>query len=110
MNLKEMVRNWLREKKKELNPDTFGEIMDEFIRESACEMVIHKEEGADFFQVEGAGCGAVVDFYIFMNAHAGHVQADAGGNGRKRGSESGAAGGNAGGYAEAGNDQGGGAG
>lgn len=67
-NLKETARQGLQEKKKELNLDTFGEIMDEFIQESACGLVIHKEEGADFFQVEGAGCGAVVDFYIFMNA------------------------------------------
>lgn len=52
----------------ELNPDTFGEIVYDLIRESACELVIHKEEGADFIRVKGVGYGAVVDFFIFMSA------------------------------------------
>ena len=68
MNLKETARKGLQEKQKELNLDAFVEIMDGFIRESAYELVIHKEKGGDLFRIKGAGCGAVVDFYIFMNA------------------------------------------
>ena len=68
MNLKETARQGLREKKKELNLDTFGEIMDGFIRESDCGLLVSKEEGAEDFTVRGAGCGAVIDFYIFLNA------------------------------------------
>ena len=71
MNLKETAREGLAEMKqagKKLNLDTFGEIMDKFIRESAFGVLAYKDEGEEEFHVKGAGCGAVMDFYIFLNA------------------------------------------
>ena len=68
MNLKETARRGLQEKKKELNLENFGEIMDEFIQKSSCGLAVYKEEGEEDFRVEGAGCGAVIDFYIFLCA------------------------------------------
>ena len=54
--------------RKTLNIDTFGEIMDEFIRKSAVGLLVCKEENEEDFTVQGAGCGAVIDFYIMINA------------------------------------------
>ena len=65
MNLRENIDKNMN--KKELNLDTFGEIMDVFIRKSACSMTVFKAENSEEWHVEGAGCGAVVDFYIFLN-------------------------------------------
>ena len=68
MTLKERVRQGLTDEHKGLDIDTFGEIMDRFIRESACALLVHKEEGENEFHVQGVGCGAVTDFYILLNA------------------------------------------
>lgn len=55
----------------ELNIDTFGEIMDDVIHKSKIGMVVTKEENTDEWNVEtSAGCGAVMDFYVGMNALA----------------------------------------
>ena len=68
MDLRTKLREELPGKKKELNLENFGEIMDEFIHKSKCGLMVLKEENSDEFQVKGAGCGAVMDFYIFLNA------------------------------------------
>ena len=53
----------------ELNIDTFGEIMDDVIHKSKIGMVVTKEENSDEWNVEtSAGCGAVMDFFVGMNA------------------------------------------
>lgn len=52
----------------ELNLETFGEMMDKVIEDSRLGLLVTKEEGETEFNVLGAGCGAVLDFYIFLNA------------------------------------------
>ena len=54
--------------RKTLNLDTFGEIMDEFIRKSAVGLLVCKKENEEDWTVRGAGCGSVIDFYIMTNA------------------------------------------
>lgn len=68
MDLRERTRQGLTQEHKQLDLDSFGEIMDNFIHESRCGLLVTKEEGEKDFHVQGAGCGAVVDFYIFLNA------------------------------------------
>ena len=51
-----------------LNLETFGEMMDKVIEASRLGLLVKKEEGETEFDVLGAGCGAVMDFYIFLNA------------------------------------------
>lgn len=51
-----------------LNLETFGEMMDKVIEASRIGMLITKEKNTKDFNVLGAGCGAVMDFYIFLNA------------------------------------------
>lgn len=51
-----------------LNLETFGEMMDKVIEASRLGLLVTKEEGEKDFHVLGAGCGAVMDFYIFLNA------------------------------------------
>ena len=53
--------------KRKMDLDTFGEIMDEFIRETACGVGVQKEEGEEEWTILSAGCGAVIDFYIYLN-------------------------------------------
>ena len=68
MDLRTNLRNELPGKKKELNLENFGEIMDEIISKSKLGLMVMKEENSEEFIVKGAGCGAVMDFYIFLNA------------------------------------------
>lgn len=53
---------------KMLDLETFGEIMDKVIHESKVGILVCKEANSDDWKVKGAGCGAVMDFYIFLNA------------------------------------------
>lgn len=65
------LRDNIQEEKKklsDLNIDTFGEIMDGVIRKSDCRLMVYKDAGSEEWQIRGAGCGAVMDFYIFINA------------------------------------------
>ena len=55
-------------KNQELNLDTFGEIMDDFIHNNKVGLMIMKEPKSDDWEVTGVGMGAVMDFYIFLNA------------------------------------------
>ena len=73
MDLRESIREGFggeegKKKRAMLNIDTFGEIMDEFVHKSKCGLLVTKEENSDRWEVHGAGCGAVLDFYIFLNA------------------------------------------
>jgi len=52
----------------ELNLETFGEMMEKVIVASRLGLLVTKKEGETEFNVLGAGCGAVMDFYIFLNA------------------------------------------
>ena len=54
--------------KKQLDLETFGEIMDEFIHKSKVGLMIMKEENSDDWEVTGVGMGSVMDFYIYLNA------------------------------------------
>lgn len=68
MWLDEAVRGADKEKMKRLDLEKFGEIMDEFIQKSKVGIAVTKEEESEKWTVHGAGCGAVMDFYIFLNA------------------------------------------
>ena len=71
MNLRKTIdteREAMDKMRKTLNLDTFGEIMDEFIRKSAVGLLVCKEENEEDWTVQGAGCGSVIDFYIMINA------------------------------------------
>lgn len=53
----------------ELNLDTFGEIMDNFIHEAHIQLLIDMPEGTTEAQLkDNTGMGAVVQFYIILNA------------------------------------------
>ena len=67
-NLKQNVRAELENKKAKFDLDTFGEIMDGVIRKSKIGLLVTKEADSEDWKVQGAGCGAVMDFYIFLNA------------------------------------------
>ena len=67
MTLRQTIKSHEKELKG-LNIDTFGEVMDEFIQASRLGMLITKEKNTKDFNVQGVGCGAVMDFYIFLNA------------------------------------------
>ena len=54
--------------KKQLNLDTFGEIMDEFIHKNKIGLMVLKEADSDDWEVTGVGMGYVMDFYVFLNA------------------------------------------
>ena len=54
--------------KKQLNLDTFGEIMDEFIHKNKIGLMVLKEADSDDWEVTGVGMGSVMDFYVFLNA------------------------------------------
>ena len=69
MDLKDTIQNGMTpEKAKHLDIDTFGEIMDDFIQKSEVALLIRKKENSKEWDVMGAGCGAIMDFYIFLNA------------------------------------------
>ena len=68
MWLNENMRNANPQELRRLNLDSFGKIMDEFIEQSKCGLAVTKEAGETEWTVHGAGCGAVMDFYIFLNA------------------------------------------
>lgn len=53
---------------KKLSLDTFGTVMDEIIKKSSVGLMVTKEEGSEEWKVQGAGLGAVMDFYIFLHA------------------------------------------
>lgn len=53
----------------ELNLDTFGEIMDQFIHENEIALLVSKEAMTDDWRVrENTGCGPVMQLYILLNA------------------------------------------
>lgn len=56
------------EDRQKLNLETFGEIMDRFIHQNKMGLMITKDADSDDWDVAGAGMGAVLDFYIFLNA------------------------------------------
>ena len=59
----------LKDKKPELNLDTFGEIMDEFIEKSDCKMLIEFPEGKkDPIVTDNMGGGPVLAFYFILKA------------------------------------------
>ena len=68
MWLRDTMRKGITEEAKTLDLDSFGKIMDEFIQKSKVGLAVTKEEGDAKWTVHGAGCGAVMDFYIFLNA------------------------------------------
>ena len=65
-NKKELLESIAR-KKKQLDLDTFGEIMDKFIHNSAIGVAVYKEEKTDDWQIDGAGLGRVIDFYVYLH-------------------------------------------
>lgn len=52
---------------KRLDLDTFGEIVDRFIYTSAIGVAVYKEEKTDDWQIDGAGLGPVIDFYVYLH-------------------------------------------
>lgn len=58
----------MEQKQKHLDLDTFGEIMDDFIHKNKVGLMVLKEADSDDWEVTGVGMGAVMDFYIFLNA------------------------------------------
>lgn len=55
--------------KRELDLDTFGEIMDEFLKENEIQMLITLPEGSETPEIESnTGLGPVVHFYILLKA------------------------------------------
>ena len=56
------------QKQKPIDLDTFGEIMDDFIHKNKLGLMVLKEADSDDWEVTGVGKGAVMDFYIFLNA------------------------------------------
>lgn len=66
MDLKQSIQEKMPDPKK-LDLDRFGAIMDEAITACECGLMIYKDAGSTEWQYKGAGCGAVMDFYIFLN-------------------------------------------
>ena len=52
---------------KRFDLDTFGEIVDKFIHNSAIGVAVYKEEKTDDWQIDGAGLGPVIDFYVYLH-------------------------------------------
>ena len=65
-NKKELLDSLAREKK-QLDLDTFGQIVDKFIHNSTIGVAVYKEEKTDDWQIDGAGLGPVIDFYVYLN-------------------------------------------
>lgn len=55
------------DKARKLDLDAFGEIMDEVIRKSFVALLVYKDKGEQW-HVRGGSGGAVMDFYILLNA------------------------------------------
>ena len=68
MNLQENLRRNKGDIEKKLDLDSFGKIMDEFIEKSRIGLLVTKTENSKKWKVEGVGCGAVMDFYVLLNA------------------------------------------
>ena len=68
MDLRENLQKNAGEMKKHLDLDTFGEIMDDFIRKSHVALLVEKEADSEEWTCRGVGCGAVMDFYVLLNA------------------------------------------
>ena len=65
------LREYMQENKEKIirmDLDTFGKILDELIRENEVGLMVHKTANSEMWNVKGVGCGAVMDFYIFLNA------------------------------------------
>ena len=58
----------MEQERKHLDLDTFGEIIDDFIHKNEVGLMVLKEANSDDWEVTGVGMGAVMDFYIFLNA------------------------------------------
>lgn len=84
MDLRERTRQGLTQEHKQFDLDSFGEIMDNFIHESRCGLLVTKEEGEKDFHVQGAGCGAVVDFLHLPERAARNFQGHAARHGRAK--------------------------
>ena len=67
MDLKERIRTRVGDKPERFDIDTFGAVMDECINASAVGLLVKKDADGEW-EIHGAGCGAVLDFYIFLNA------------------------------------------
>ena len=68
MELRDLLRKSNADEVRKLDIDSFGEIMQDFIEQSACGMAVYKKEGETEWTFESAGCGAVIDFFIWLNA------------------------------------------
>lgn len=68
MDLRENLANNQEEIKKHLDIETFGEIMDEFIKKSHVALLVKKEADSEEWTCRGVGCGAVMDFYVLLSA------------------------------------------
>ncbi|MBQ1772277.1 MAG: hypothetical protein II000_10110 [Clostridia bacterium] len=58
----------MEQERKHLDLDTFGEIIDDFIHKNEVGLMVLKEANSDDWEVTGVGMGAVMDFFIFLNA------------------------------------------
>lgn len=61
-------RRELNVKAKRLDLESFCDIMQRFIDKSKCGLLVTKEENSKEWKVQGAGCGNVMDFFIWLNA------------------------------------------
>ena len=68
MDLQENLRRNKGAMGMQLDLDSFGKIMDEFIEKSRMGLLVTKTENSKKWKVEGVGCGAVMDFYVLLNA------------------------------------------
>lgn len=70
--LKDVVENYASENDidhKELNIDTFGEVIDGFLKKADVKMLIQMPEGTDKIEInDNIGAGAVMWHYILMKA------------------------------------------
>lgn len=64
----QQARPGLEKDAKRMDLDTFSDIMTGFVKKSRVGLMVLKEEGSEVWEVTGAGCGAVMDFYIWLNA------------------------------------------
>jgi hypothetical protein len=58
----------MEQERKHLDLDTCGEIIDDFIHKNKVGLMVLKEANSDDWEVTGVGMGAVMDFFIFLNA------------------------------------------
>ena len=70
MELRDEIRRGMAGKEEEvkrLDIDSFGKIMDKFVHDASVGVGVKKEENTDEWEILTAGCGAVMDFYIWLN-------------------------------------------